>query len=152
MNPTLKQVSKLISCLYIAVIIIFTIQFSEATITNFATTYSHHVIFDDLGKLSTGVTYINVAIPLNLTSYESQINLFHSYLDGIINNVPTLSNPNKTFDHIQIQNMQQLIKSITSYAKNRLNNICPEIKNEPTSYSTFFGLGLIFRTYFTPLY
>ena len=78
--------------IYSVFILLFCINCAESHITNLMQTQSHHVIFDDLGKLSTGVTYINVAIPLNLTNYETQLNLFENYLQSINNDPPKQTN------------------------------------------------------------
>ena len=37
---------------------------------------AHHVVFEDLGKIVTSITYIHVAIPLNLISIR---NLAHHF-------------------------------------------------------------------------
>ena len=37
---------------------------------------SHHVVFEDVGEIATSITYIHVAIPLNLTSIQ---NLAHHF-------------------------------------------------------------------------
>jgi hypothetical protein len=41
-------------------------------------------LFDDLVKMSKGVTYINIAIPLNISIIFEQIEMFSNYLDSII--------------------------------------------------------------------
>ena len=90
-------------------------------------TSPHHVIFDDLGKMSTGVTYINIAIPLNLTLMFQQIKMFDQYLDTIIkkNNINMSANLGKLSDKDKgsIMNMDQLIKHITAYSKKRLQDL-----------------------------
>ena len=119
----LKSSFFLIISIYLIIYSILVVDLAEATITNFANSNSHHVIFDDLGKLSTGVTYINVAIPLNLTNYETQINLFDTYLDSINNKLPIPTSPDTSFSNITIHNIQSLFKSISSYAQNRLKTL-----------------------------
>ena len=52
-------------------------------VQNKAMVDSHHVIFDNLGKLSTGITYINVAIPLNISIFTTQLELFDFFLTNI---------------------------------------------------------------------
>ena len=37
---------------------------------------SHHIVFEDVGKIATSITYIHVAIPLNLTGIR---NLAHHF-------------------------------------------------------------------------
>ena len=32
---------------------------------------THHVVFEDVGKIATSITYIHVAIPLNLTNIQN---------------------------------------------------------------------------------
>ncbi len=43
----------------------------------------HHVIFEDLGKVSTGVININIAIPLNISIMSKQIDMFSGFLDSL---------------------------------------------------------------------
>ena len=77
--------------------------------------------------MSTGVTYINIAIPLNLTIMFQQIKMFDQYLDSIIkkNNINMSANMGKLSDKDKgsIMNMDQLIKHITSYSKKRLQDL-----------------------------
>ncbi|MGV0986795.1 MAG: hypothetical protein ACOYB2_19790, partial [Limnohabitans sp.] len=40
----------------------------------------HHVLFDEVGQMASSMTYIHVAIPLNITTFQHQIDLFHTYL------------------------------------------------------------------------
>ena len=80
----------------------------------------HHVIFDDLGKMSTGVTYINVAIPLNISIMNHQIEMFDGYL-ATLQKFDSVSNINNTLrDNATLHNMEQLQKQLASYAKKRL--------------------------------
>ena len=95
-----------IAIIYLAISLALTYSVAHASVVNFVNTHSHHVIFDDLGKLSTGVTYINVAIPLNLTSIETQIHLFDSYLQSIDSKLYPITNTTNP-EHISIKNMQQ---------------------------------------------
>ena len=81
----------------------------------------HHVIFDDLGKMSTGVTYINIAIPLNISIMSEQIDMFSAYLDSL-----TKSNSTEGLsarETINVKNMEQLTIQMATYAKKRLNNL-----------------------------
>ena len=83
---------------------------------------SHHVIFDNLGQFSTGVTYINVAIPLNISVAFKQIGLFEEFLVSIINSAPNtnISASTSPQSSINRQNIETLFKQITSYSRNRL--------------------------------
>ena len=81
---------------------------------------SHHVIFDNLGQISTGVTYINVAIPLNMSIAFKQIGLFEDFLDSIINSPTSDSTSSSAHDAINKQNLEILFKQITTYTRNRL--------------------------------
>jgi hypothetical protein len=99
----------------------------------------HHIIFDDLGKMSTGVTYINIAIPLNISIMFEQINMFSKYLDSFtqFNNSVSSSNSDTsgrspTNDYFRdkykidkniAHNMEQLTQQLASYAKKRLANL-----------------------------
>jgi hypothetical protein len=42
---------------------------------------THNIIFDKVGKMAASMTYIHVAIPLNISTFEDQISLFQYYLD-----------------------------------------------------------------------
>ena len=42
---------------------------------------THNIIFDEVGKMAASMTYIHVAIPLNISTFEDQISLFQYYLD-----------------------------------------------------------------------
>jgi hypothetical protein len=42
---------------------------------------NHNIIFDEVGKMAASMTYIHVAIPLNISTFEDQISLFQYYLD-----------------------------------------------------------------------
>jgi hypothetical protein len=43
---------------------------------------THNIIFDEVGKMAASMTYIHVAIPLNISTFEDQIYLFQYYLDN----------------------------------------------------------------------
>ena len=73
---------------------------------------SHYVIFDNLGKLSTGITYINVEIPLNISVMSTQINIFDQFLDKILNTYPDTDSTNFRYlkhETINLQNMLNLV-------------------------------------------
>ena len=90
-------------------------------VQNKAMVDSHHVIFDSLGKQSTGITYINVAIPLNISIFTTQLGLFHSFLNNIITAYTNTTNSTSSKqDIINSQNMFTLTKAITHYARQRL--------------------------------
>ncbi len=107
----------------------------------------HHVIFDDLGKMSTGVTYINIAIPLNISIIFEQIDMFDKYLDSLIQfEVVKADRPNsdtsgrspanggfvadkKNLDKITAHNMEQLTKQLVTYAKKRLTFLTSELQS-----------------------
>ena len=42
---------------------------------------NHNIIFDEVGKMAASMTYIHVAIPLNISTFGDQISLFQYYLD-----------------------------------------------------------------------
>ena len=43
---------------------------------------THNIIFDEVGQMAASMTYIHVAIPLNISTFEDQISLFQYYLDN----------------------------------------------------------------------
>ena len=81
----------------------------------------HHVIFDDLGKMSTGVTYINIAIPLNISIMSHQIEMFEAYLDSLKIENFTINENSTTKERAAIHNMEQLTRQIAHYARKRLS-------------------------------
>ena len=122
MNQVKTFLTRTITNIFALYLIIYTIllaQTAEAYVQNKAQVDSHHVIFDNLGKLSTGITYINVAIPLNISVMSTQIDIFDQFLDRILNTYPDTNSTNSTYlkhETINQQNMLTLVKSITSYA------------------------------------
>ncbi len=117
--------------------LLFTIIGINSAVAYVKNVQPHHVIFDDLGKMSTGVTYINIAIPLNITILYEQIAMFSDYLDKINTFNSSTSTPYdvatniygfriKETDKISMateHNMVQLTKQLASYAKKRLTNL-----------------------------
>jgi hypothetical protein len=90
--------------------------------------------------MSTGVTYINIAIPLNISIIFEQIDMFDKYLDSFIQfNTSTATPTSDTsgrnpanggyasdkskLDKITAHNMEQLTKQLVSYAKKRLTSL-----------------------------
>ena len=99
-------------------------------IQNKAMVDSHHVIFDNLGKMSTGITYINVAIPLNISIFTTQLALFDSFLTNIITAYTNKTNSTSSKqDIINSQNMLTLTKAITHYARQRLYSLQHELQS-----------------------
>ena len=91
--------------------------------------HSHHVIFDNLGQLSTGVTYINVAVPLNISILYNEIEIFEDYLESILRKNQTLTNSTLKHETINAQNMDTLIKGLATYAKSRLASIFSQLQS-----------------------
>jgi hypothetical protein len=46
---------------------------------------SHTILFDEIGQMASSMTYIHIAIPLNISTFEHQINVLISYLENFIN-------------------------------------------------------------------
>jgi hypothetical protein len=42
---------------------------------------NHSIIIDEVGKMAASMTYIHIAIPLSISTFEDQISLFQYYLD-----------------------------------------------------------------------
>jgi hypothetical protein len=38
------------------------------------------IVFDEIGKMASSMAYLHVAIPLNISTFEQQISIFHTYL------------------------------------------------------------------------
>ena len=99
-------------------------------VQNKAMVDSHHVIFDNLGKLSTGITYINVAIPLNISIFTTQLELFDSFLTNILTAYTNTTDSKSTKqDIINSQNMFTLTKAITHYARQRLYTLQHQLQS-----------------------
>jgi hypothetical protein len=99
-------------------------------VQNKAMVDSHHVIFDNLGKLSTGITYINVAIPLNISIFTTQLELSDSFLTNILTAYTNTTDSKSTKqDIINSQNMFTLTKAITHYARQRLYTLQHQLQS-----------------------
>ena len=96
-NPFLFRTMAQIFSMYLIFYTMFIAQLANAYVQNKAQVDSHHVIFDNLGKLSTGITYINVAIPLNISVMSTQIDIFDKFLDNILNTYPDNNSTNSTY-------------------------------------------------------
>ena len=117
--------------LFVLTLTVFTYQVTAYDFKYVPT--NHHVIFDNLGKLSTGVTYINIAITVNVTTFEEQIDMFSSQLENLLNTSnssthpsPPPSNfttPNITHSSINTKNFETLTKNIVNYANSRLKTL-----------------------------
>jgi hypothetical protein len=95
--------------------------------------------------MSTGVTYINIAIPLNISIMFEQIEMFSNYLDYLsqFNNSVTSSNSDTSgrspandyfrdkskIDKNIAHNVEQLTKQLASYAKKCLTNLSFALKS-----------------------
>ncbi len=44
------------------------------------TTPKQIIVFDEIGKMASSMAYLHVAIPLNISTFEQQISIFHTYL------------------------------------------------------------------------
>ncbi len=110
-----KSVFFYIGLPYLILTSVFTFQSVQGMINQ--SLHSHHVIFDNLGQLSTGVTYINVAIPLNISILYNEIEIFENYLESILRKNQTLINSTLIHETINAQNMDTLIKGLATYAK-----------------------------------
>jgi hypothetical protein len=111
----------LIALCYATLFVTMGCQSTEAYIKNYESK-PHHNIFDNLGKMSTGITNINVAIPLNISILEQQIKMFSEYvhkLTSFKNNNTNLSAKDKTALH----NLEQLTISIASNANRHLDSL-----------------------------
>ena len=113
--PSKNVVHKILMMLILSFLVSFWAQPANGLVSNMNMN-SHHVIFDNLGQISTGVTYINVAIPLNVTVAFKQIWLFEEFLNSIINSAPNASYSSSDSAHSTISklNIDTLFKQITT--------------------------------------
>jgi len=82
-------------------------------------TPAHFVIFDQVGQMASSMTYIHVAIPLNISTFQHQISLFQSYL----NHFRTL----KTNQTNAIP-FTKAIRDLANFASERLESLTSKLR------------------------
>ena len=95
-------------------ILFFLFPLPSAQITTFNTHNSHHILFNQIGHLASEMSYIHLAIPVNLSTIEHSINTFNNYLQ-------TFSNL-KT-DHSNKLHFARLISELATFASSELTKL-----------------------------
>ena len=80
---------------------------------------SHTILFDEIGQMASSMTYIHIAIPLNISTFTHQINVFNSYLENFINI--------KTNKQDQIL-LTKAIRDLANFADSRLLTLAEKVK------------------------
>jgi hypothetical protein len=104
--------------------------------------HNHHIIFNPVGRIAAQMSYIHVAIPVNLISVQQQINAFHGYLNTFTN--LSTSHSNKA-------HLTRVINELATFAKSdivdfttrlrMLDHVLP-IDNKPHRHKRFIDLIL----------
>ena len=79
---------------------------------------SHTILFDEVGHMASSMTYIHIAIPLNVSTLKHQLNLFNSYLQHFL----TLTT-NQTSEIL----FTKTIRDLAHFAESRLLHIATKI-------------------------
>lgn len=97
------------------------ICFSILTFTSAATASNNEqvLVFDEIGKMASSMAYIHVAIPLNLSTFEHQLQIFDSYLTELAS-VTTANRTEVTFT--------KAIRDLATFAKTRLEYLRTSVR------------------------
>ena len=126
-NPSpgkiLNQVNRIqlfqIFCLILILSVATTSAYHSSFSRNPSPSPSHTIIFDEIGQMASSMTYIHIAIPLNISTFEHQINVFSSYLENFINL--------KTDKKNQIL-FTKTIRDLATFADSRLLMLAEKVK------------------------
>ena len=75
---------------------------------------STNIIFEEIGKMASSMTYIHVGIPLNISTFSHQINLLDNYIQGFTN---------LTTDQPQHILFTKTIRDLATFADSRLQKL-----------------------------
>ena len=84
---------------------------------------NHHIIFNPIGTIAAKMSYIHVAIPINISSIQHQLDSFTSY-------VQRFSNLNTT--HNNKMHFARVINQLATFALNELNHGRDQLRNLDT--------------------
>ena len=102
------------------------ICFTSLTIITIATAQSfnqepkHFTIFDAVGEMASGMAYVHVAIPLNLTTFTAQADILQNYLYKL-SRVVSNNTEKETF--------LETIRDIARFGQTRLNRLRNRVKH-----------------------
>ena len=88
-----------------------------------SSTSNHHIIFNPIGTIAAKMSYIHVAIPINISSIQHQLDSFTSY-------VQRFSNLNTT--HNNKMHFARVINQLATFALNELNHGRDQLRNLDT--------------------
>ena len=77
------------------------------------------IVFDEVGQMAASMAYIHVAIPLNISTYQHQVNLFDSFLQNL--STKTTSNP-------QAVTFTKTIRDLATFAFRRLDKLAEKLR------------------------
>jgi hypothetical protein len=72
------------------------------------------IVFDEIGKMASSMAYLHVAIPLNISTFEQQISIFHTYLNKLTEVTTPMAK--------QVP-FTKAIRDLASFAKSRLSTL-----------------------------
>jgi hypothetical protein len=96
----------------ITICILSLLTISVAAIENNA--HEQIIVFDEIGKMASSMAYLHVAIPLNISTFEQQISIFHTYLTTLTE-ATTASAKQVPFT--------KAIRDLAAFAKSRLSTL-----------------------------
>lgn len=130
------QVTQLSKVLYrqTALISLLSLLFTFSCILPFASAQithadnDHFIVFDQVGHMASSLGYIHVAIPLNISTYQHQITLFHNFLADFSSK--TTSNPTQV-------SFTKAIRDLATFARKRVDKLV----EQPSIYRRGFTRG-----------
>jgi hypothetical protein len=93
------------------------LPFASAQITH--ADNDHFIVFDQVGHMASSLGYIHVAIPLNISTYQHQITLFHNFLADFSSK--TTSNPTQV-------SFTKAIRDLATFARKRVDKLVEQLR------------------------
>ena len=100
---------------------LFSLQFltSFATAQTLSSAPEHIIAFDEIGQMAAAMSYIHVAIPLNISTYQHQCTLFDSYLKSFASKT--------TNDPLHVS-FTKSIRDLATFAYKRLDKLIDRLR------------------------
>ena len=93
----------------------FTLTFTLVAPQSLTETPKYFTIFDSVGEMASGMAYVHVAIPLNLSTFQTQAGILEDYLFKLSRVVDS--------DNEQKNNFLQNVREIASFAQVKLERL-----------------------------
>jgi Baculovirus F protein len=80
--------------------------------------FAHHIIFENIGQLASGVTYIHAHVPINFSAVEDQWQLYKGLLDRLdytIRDLNTTALKGKEMNHLWIDDINRSKDTILQF-------------------------------------